>query len=141
MTKKSSVSNGFISILGSFPIQFAMFLTFVASVSLPRDEHGEIDPESYKLYNCVWIMHLASALVVLMNQHFPHALGVYKYMVNTCMTLFNVVVVINICMEFFDEGDEDADDADEEQPRAPKERQRQRRAPERRPGRRRRGRP
>ena len=108
MTKKSSVSNGFISILGSFPMQFAMFLTFVASVSLPRDEHGEIDPESYKLYNCVWIMHLASALVVLMNQHFPHALGVYKYMVNTCMTLFNVVVVINICMEFFDEGDEDA---------------------------------
>ena len=38
MTRKASVTNGFISILGAVPAQFALFLTFVASVQLPRDE-------------------------------------------------------------------------------------------------------
>ena len=85
-----------------------MLLTFLGSVSLPRDERGERDPEApILLYNCIWVMHLGSALVVLLNQHFPHALGIGKYTLNTCMTLFNVAVIIVICMEFFAQEGED----------------------------------
>ena len=44
MTKKTSVTNGFISLLGSMPAQFALLLTFLTAVGIPKDEDGYRDP-------------------------------------------------------------------------------------------------
>ena len=44
MTKKTSVTNGFISLLGSMPAQFALLLTFLTAVGIPKDEDGNRDP-------------------------------------------------------------------------------------------------
>ena len=111
MTKKQTITGGFISLLGSLPTQFALLLTFIGTVNLPRDEEGNTDPTAGPLYHCVWIMHLGSGLTVLLNQHFSSRLGVFKYTLNTCVVVFNVVVLICICMEFFakeEEGEEGA---------------------------------
>ena len=51
-------------------------------------------------------MHLGSAFTVLWNQHFPHKLGIFKYTLNTAMALFNVIVLVFICMEFFIQEDD-----------------------------------
>ena len=67
MTKKASITGGFISLLGSLPTQFALFLTFIATVKIPRDAMGNLDPAAQPLYHCVWIMHLGSSLTVLAN--------------------------------------------------------------------------
>ena len=78
-----------------------MLLAFISSVSLPRDDNGAIDWAASPMYNCIWIMHLASALTVYLNQQFPQKLGKFKYVLNTFMALFTVIVLVVIAMEFF----------------------------------------
>ena len=46
-------------------------------------------------------MHFGSAVVLLLNSHFPAKFGICRYTVNTIMTLWNVSILIFICMEFF----------------------------------------
>ena len=101
MRKRSSTTRGFISILGPFPTQCALLLTFVATVSLPKDEDGNRDWAASPLYHCIWVMHLSSALIILANQHAPAILGICNQTLTAVVTLFNVTVLIFMAMEFF----------------------------------------
>ena len=67
MAKKASVTSGFISMLGSLPMQLALLLTFIAIIKIPRDVEGNMDKAVVPIYHCIWIMHLGSGLVVLLN--------------------------------------------------------------------------
>ena len=67
MTRKTSITNGFISLLGSMPAQFGMLLTFLTVVGIPRDEEGNRIPEYYPLYHCTWFIHIAAGFTVLLN--------------------------------------------------------------------------
>ena len=96
-----------------------MLLTFIATVKIPRDELGNMDAGAKPLYHCVWVMHISSALVVLMNQNFSNKLGIFKYTLNTVQMLFNVVVMIFICMEFFVKK-EDGEDPSSDKPKEAK---------------------
>ena len=42
--------NGFLSVLGSFPVHFAMLLTMLGTVHVPRDEFGQTKKESLNIY-------------------------------------------------------------------------------------------
>ena len=90
----SNTSNGFLSILGSLPIQFAMFLTILSSVKVPRNEEGEFDSASLKIYHLVWIMHLVTFVTLLLNHYYTDVLDVAKSTLNTCIMLFKVLVLI-----------------------------------------------
>ena len=43
-------SNGFLSVLGSFPIHFAMLITMLGTVSIPRDESGDVKEKYLNIY-------------------------------------------------------------------------------------------
>ena len=99
MANKASLTNGCVTILGSSPIQFAMFLAFVSTVRTPKDELSH-------LYYWVLTMHIALTLTILLNLHFGKALGIMKSTLNTLMMLFQIVVLVYLCMELMDEEEE-----------------------------------
>ena len=93
-------STGFLSVSGALPMQFAMLLTFVGTVSIPRDKADEYEPFSFLVYHIVWIMHLASFVTIFFNQYYSECLGVARVTLNTIMMLFKVLVLIYISVEW-----------------------------------------
>ena len=79
-----------------------MLLTFLASVKAPRNLKDEIDGSSLPLYNSVWIMHLASSIVILLNQSFSAQLGIWKNPLNTIQMAFTVIVITFVSFSIFD---------------------------------------
>jgi len=75
-----------------------MLVTLLTAVPLPKDLEGNRDPDSYWIYVCLAIMHVGSAVTVLLNQHFADKLSIWKYFINTSMMLINVSVIIWMCM-------------------------------------------
>ena len=63
MKLTSSATNGFISVLGSLPIQFAMLVTFIAVVPLPKDSEEDV----IGIYSGIVIMHFVNSIVVLLS--------------------------------------------------------------------------
>ena len=45
-----SPQNGFLSVLGSFPVHFAMLLTMLGTVDVPRDDSGEVEEKYQNIY-------------------------------------------------------------------------------------------
>ena len=95
----SRSSNGFLSVLGALPVQLAMLVAFLSTVSVPQDEEGEYDADFLFTYHLVWIMHLAMVVTLLLNQYFSEKLGVARMTLNTCMMLFQVLVLIYVYAE------------------------------------------
>ena len=112
MTKKASITNGFISLLGSMPAQFGMLLTFLTAVGIPRDEEGNRISDYYLLYHSVWIMHILAGFTVFLNQHYSEKLGILKGTLNTTVMMLYTVIIILMCMEFFVKGDGESDSDD-----------------------------
>ena len=75
-----------------------MFLTFLGTVSIPMDENGAKDRHSLQVYHLVWIMHFALFSTLIVNQYFSATLGIAKATLNTCVMLFQVLVLIYICV-------------------------------------------
>ena len=92
----SSTSNGFLSVLGALPIQFSMFVAFLATVTIPRVGEDEMDIESVRVYHWVWIMHLAMFATLILNHYYADKLGVARSTLNSCMMLFEVLILILI---------------------------------------------
>lgn len=86
--------------LGSLPIQFAMFLTILATVKIERDEEGEWDSDGLEIYTWVWIMHLVLFTTLALNMYYSGVLGLSKNMINTCAMLFKVLILMYICVRW-----------------------------------------
>ena len=43
-------SDGFLSVLGSFPVHIAMLLTMLGTVKVPRDESNQMREDSLSIY-------------------------------------------------------------------------------------------
>ena len=97
-----------------------MFLAFMATVRIPKDDNGEYETDCRFIYHLIWIMHLAMFLTLLLNQYFPDTLGISRVTLNTFMMLFQVLVLIYVYVEWIfpdpepDElEDEDVEDDEE----------------------------
>ena len=90
----NKATNGFLSVLGALPVQFAMLLAFLATVSIPRDAAGKKDADDSIIYHWVWIMHLVQFVTIALNHY--ESLGVAKHTVNAAVMLLQVVFLINI---------------------------------------------
>ena len=88
--------NGFLSVLGSFPVHFAMFLAMLGTVDVPIDDSGQYKDGYFKIYSQVWIMHLSVSLVLVLNHFNGKSLGSGKDTINTLATIYYVTVVIQI---------------------------------------------
>ena len=74
-----------------------MFLTVLAAVKVPKDEDNNWESGALRIFYCIWIMHLGTFLTIVLNNHnSEHALGLGKATLNTCMMLFQVVVLIYV---------------------------------------------
>jgi len=51
------------------------------------------------IYHSLWIMHLLVFLTIILNHYGQKILGVWKVTVNTCVMLFQMVILIYICVE------------------------------------------
>ena len=92
----SHVSGGFLSILGSFTIHFAMLVTQLATVRTPRDDEGKTESDALRIYNTVWAMHLAVCATLLANHYHRKVLGTAKHTINICVVLYYSIVFICI---------------------------------------------
>ena len=93
-------SNGFLSVLGSFTIHFALLLTMLSTVNVPRDEFGQMKEDPLRMYTLVCLMHLVVALVLVLNHFSGLSLGISKDMVNTITAIFYVVVLLQFSINF-----------------------------------------
>ena len=86
--------NGFLSVLGSFQVHFAMLLAMLGTVDVPIDDSGQYKEGYFNIYTQVWIMHLSISLVLVLNHFNGNSLGSGKDTINTLATIFYVIVVI-----------------------------------------------
>ena len=63
----TKASNGFLSVLGSQPVTFALFLTMVATLKIPRDEDENWEPAALRIYIWVLLMHLVTFVTIVLN--------------------------------------------------------------------------
>ena len=74
--------NGFLSVLGSAPLQFSMLLTLLAMAWFDKIQ------EYSMLYHQLWVMHLLSFLVICLNNLLTPDTCVAKLAFNTFTMLF-----------------------------------------------------
>ena len=67
-------TKGFLSVLGPWPVHYAMLLTFITTVFFPRVEEGK-----HLIIHWIWMMHLVLASVVFLSNY--ETLGVYNHLV------------------------------------------------------------
>ena len=96
----NKATNGFLSVLGSLPVQFAMLLTFLGIVHIPYDKYGQTDIASLQLYHMVWVMHLFLITTIILNRYFSEGLGIAKVTLTTVAMLFEVLILIYICVDW-----------------------------------------
>ena len=77
-----------------------MFLAMIAAVRVERNEEGDWDTDGLRIYTWVWIKHLVVFTTLALNMYFPGVLGLGKSMVNTFAMLFEVIVLICICVKW-----------------------------------------
>ena len=102
-----------------------MFLTFLSTVSLPRDGDNTDGNNELVIYHLTWIMHITIFMTLLVNIYFAETLGLAKVTLNTCIMLFYVLFIIYICVEWIfpnkveletkPEDEQDADEPEEEE--------------------------
>ena len=86
--------------LGSFPVHFAMLLTMLGTVDVPKDDSGVVEENYQRIHTQVWILHLIVAIVLVLNHFNGPSLGASKDSINTLSTIFYVVVLIQIGVNF-----------------------------------------
>ena len=74
--------NGFLSILGSPPLQFSMLLTLLATTHMDQIQ------EQSALYHQLWLMHLVSLTVICINNFLTPDTFVAKLTLNALTMLF-----------------------------------------------------
>ena len=93
--------------LGSFPVHFAMLLTILGTVDVPLDEAGQYKEGWFSIYTQVWIMHLTVSLVLVLNHLNGASLGGSKDTLNTLATIFYVIVIIQLGVNYVFENQEE----------------------------------
>ena len=86
-------TNGFLSVLGPWPVHYAMLMTFITTVSFPRVEEGK-----HLIIHWIWVMHLVLACVVFFNSY--NILEVYNHFVNAVSMLLYAFSLILIFTDF-----------------------------------------
>ena len=77
-----------------------MFLTIIAAVRIERDEEGEWDSDGLEIYTWVWIKHLVLFTVLALNMYYSKVLGLSKNIVNTCAMIFEVLILMYVCVRW-----------------------------------------
>ena len=99
-------SNGFLSVLGSFQVHFALILAMLGTVNVPKDEKGNMDRDYLQIYTNVWIMHIVVAVVIVLNNFNGATLGASKYTINTLAAILYIAVLIQLSVDFVFEKEE-----------------------------------
>ena len=77
-----------------------MLLTFLSTVSVPRDGDNNYESDSLTIYYLTWIVHTIVFITLLTNIYFSETLGVLKTTLNTCIMLLYVFFIIYICVDW-----------------------------------------
>ena len=91
----ATVIDGFKVILGSLPLQLAMMITILTSVSVPRDDNDEMDPTAKGTYLWLCIVHLAMFVQIFFNMYVN-----LNPVANVVLMLVQVVTQIFLCVNW-----------------------------------------
>ena len=94
MIYTNAIIDGFPVILGSFPIQFGMFLAMVIAVRIPKDPNDEWNPHCKFIYTWVIIAHICNIICQAIKHYLSEDWHVVKK-VTTIFCLFIQLVMIN----------------------------------------------
>ena len=92
----SEGSGGFLSILGSLTIHFAMLIMQIATVRAPKDDEGNYELGTIRIYHAIWIIHLIVCATLLANHYHAQVLGAKKHTINICVALSYTIIFIYI---------------------------------------------
>ena len=109
-------SGGFLSILGSFTIHFAMLVVQIATLRTPKNDAGNSESGTMRIYHTLWFMHIALCATILANHYHSKLLGAAKHTINICMVLFYAItfICIGVYWVFPNEFDPELDKTDGE---------------------------
>ena len=69
MIYMNSLVDGFPVILGSLPVQFAMFVAMCISIRIPKDADDERDGKATEIYYLTFFAHVANIICQLLKHY------------------------------------------------------------------------